>query len=552
MRLVLLAVWSSSISVITEAGEPVGLRFVAMTEGSGIDFQFHDGSRGRRDLPEIMGGGLALIDADGDGRLDLFFCQGGPIVSGPGRDDPPCRLYRNLGGWRFVDVTESANTPGPVYAMGAAVGDFDGDGVDDLLVTGWGGQRLYRNLGGCRFEDVTARAGLESPTWGTSAAFADLDGDGDLDLFVARYLSYDPAFAPFCAAPDGLRDYCGPEVFSATPDSLYRNEGDGTFVNVSDSSGVALPNGRGLGVQIADLIGDPLPDIYVANDGTACRLFENLGGLRFREVGTLAGLALDGEGNPLAGMGIGFGDLDSDGLEDLAVGNFLGRGTVGFRAVGRGIYADVSAAIGLQGSTRSVVGFGLALEDYDGDGDPDLIQANGHVLARDRLGEPLAMPISLLRNDQGRLIPVESESLVGVDRAVIGRGLAVGDLDDDGRPDVVVARLDGPPLLLRNASPAPMLAIAVEGRGPGGRSAVGAEVRVTSEGVTSRRRIVGGGSYLSASSRAVYFPRRAELGPDRVEVRWPSGRAEVWESPGPGPSLRLREGTGRIVDNPIK
>ncbi|MFO0952492.1 MAG: VCBS repeat-containing protein, partial [Isosphaeraceae bacterium] len=191
---------------------------------SGVSFRFENGSRGRHDLPEIMGGGLALIDADGDGRLDLYFCNGGPITPdrNPPDDGSPGRLYRNLGGFRFQDVTPQAGVPGPSCAMGAAVGDFDRDGRADLFVTGWRDQRLYRNVGG-RFEDVTAPAGLESTLWGTSAAWADLDGDGDLDLFVATYLDYDPAEAPFCAAPDGKRDYCGPESFAAQPDRLYRN-----------------------------------------------------------------------------------------------------------------------------------------------------------------------------------------------------------------------------------------------------------------------------------------------------------------------------------------
>ncbi len=278
---------------------PIVFREVAAE--SGVSFRYESGSRGRHDLPEIMGGGVALIDFDGDGDLDLYLTNGGPIVAEPGRVDPPCRLYRNEGGWRFSDVTDRSGAPGPSFAMGVAVGDFDGDGRDDLFVTGWRDQRLYRNVGDGRFEDVTARAGVISNLWSTSAAFADLDGDGDLDLYVASYLDYDPARPPFCAAPDGKRDYCGPESFAAQPDRLYRNNGDGTFTDIAKSAGVDRPGSRGLGVLIADLVGDRGLDIFVANDGTACHLFENRGGLRFDEVGAASGVAFDGRGDALAG-----------------------------------------------------------------------------------------------------------------------------------------------------------------------------------------------------------------------------------------------------------
>ena len=360
------------ISTIADASaaDPPPIRFDEISPRSGVSFRYDAGSRSKHDLPEIMGGGLAIFDADGDGRLDLYFCNGGPV--GPGNIDPPCRLYRNRGDWTFEDVTDRAGAPGPSYAMGAAVGDVDGDGRDDLFVSGWRGQKLYRNLGDCRFEDITAKSHLESTLWGTSAAFADLDGDGDPDLFVANYLDFDPDKAPFCSAPDGKRDYCGPEDFAAQPDRLYRNDG-GVFVDVSRSSGVNLPDGRGLGVLVADLAGDEKPDIFVANDGSACHLFENRGNLKFEEVGAAAGVAFDGRGDPIAGMGVASGDVDGDGRPDLLVANFLGRTTVGFLALGGGKFGDESAEIGLVALTRNVLGFGLALVDLDGDGALDLI-----------------------------------------------------------------------------------------------------------------------------------------------------------------------------------
>ena len=507
---------------------------------AGVNFRFEAGSRGKKDLPEIMGGGVALIDADGDGRLDIYLCQGGPIVEAPGAADPPGRLYLNRKDGTFADGTDRAGAPGPPYAMGAAVGDVDGDGRDDLFVSGWRGQRLYRNLGGGRFEDVTEAAGVGSGRWGTSAAFADLDGDGDLDLYVATYLVYDPAAAPYCEAPGGRRDFCGPASFPAEPDHLYRNDGRGRFVDVAREAGVDLPGGRGLGVLVADLVGDRRPDIYVANDGSPCWLFENKGGLRFEEVGLAAGVALNGRGEPLAGMGVGLGDLDGDGRPDLAVGNFLGRGTIAFQAVAAGLYADASARLGVAAGTREVTGFGLALEDLDGDGRPDLLQANGHVQVRD----PLAQRPTVLRNRGSRLDPAAAPG-PWFDRPIVGRGVAVGDLDNDGRPDAVVAALDAPAAVLRNASVGgPWLGLDLVGRAPSPRAAVGARVRAVVAGRVLVREVVGGGSYLAASGRRVCLGLGGAPRADRVEVAWPSGRVESWRDLAGGRVVRLEEGTG--------
>ena len=510
-----------------------------------MSFRFATGSRGRHDLPEIMGGGLALIDGDGDGRPDLFFCNGGPIAAGPGKtvDDPPCRFYRNLGRFRFTETTADANAPGPAYAMGAAVGDFDGDGRDDLFVTGWKDQRLYRNVGGGRFADVTGRAGLRSDLWSTSAAWADLDGDGDLDLYVAAYLKYDAETSPYCAAPDGRRDFCGPEDYPAQPDRLYRNNGDGTFTDVSRSAGIDLPEGRGLGVVIADLTGDARPDVFVANDGTACWLFENLGGLRFREVGLASGVAFDGQGQALAGMGAAVGDLDGDGRTDLVVSNFQGRSTVAFQARGGGSFLDASAALGLTAATRPVNGFGLTLADFDSDGRLDLVQANGHVLDRARLGVPFAMRPTLLRNSGGRFHDASDGAGDWWKRPILGRGLAVGDLDGDGRPDLVVNALDAPAALLRNESPG--RSVAVELVGGRTRTPFGARLRATVAGRVLLRDVPGGGSYLSASDRRVYLGLGDTPRVDRIQVIWPGGESESWfDLPASG-TVRLVAGTGK-------
>jgi enediyne biosynthesis protein E4 len=523
----------------SKEGEASPILFRDIAAEAGVVFRFQNGTRGKHDLPEIMGGGLAWIDVDGDGRLDLYFCNGGPIE--PGQPDPPGALFRNRGGGKFEALPDPP--PGPPYAMGCAVGDYDGDGRDDLFVTGWRGQRLYRNQGAGKFLDVTDRAGLDSDLWTTSAAFADLDGDGDLDLFVAAYLDYDAAIAPFVAAPDGRRDFAGPESFPAQPDRLYRNNGDGTFADVSKAAGVDRPDGRGLGVLVADLVGDERIDIYVTNDGSPCFLFENKGGLKFEEVALRVGLAVNGNGESLAGMGVALGELD--GLETLLVTNFLDRSTIAFAMTSRGVYLDATSRLGLEIATRSVNGFGVALADFDGDGLLDVVQANGHVLDRERLGVPFAMRPSLLRNNGRRLIDLANRAGPAFDRPILGRGLAVGDFDDDGRPDVAIGCLDSPALLLRNVTEAPAgLTLELVGRPPSNPAAIGAIVRATVGTRTLIRRVVGGGSYLAAADRRVHLGLGNAAKVDRLEVAWPSGRQEVWTDVPGIRRLRLVEGTG--------
>lgn len=540
VRLVQVMVVFAALSVVQSPLFAQSLVFKDVATESGVDVTFHTGSRNKHDLPEIMGGGVGLIDIDGDGLLDLFFPNGGPIVAGPGLHDPPCRLFHNKGQWRFQEITATAQLPGPSYAMGCAVGDYDGDGRDDLFVTGWRDQRLYRNLGGGKFADVTTSAGLTSRLWSTSAAFADLDQDGDLDLYVCNYLRYDPAKAPYCGAPDGLRDYCGPEEFDAEPDRLYRNDGDGTFTETSKSAGISDPNGRGLGVVVANLIGDSRLDIFVANDGTACRLYENRGAMRFVEVGTSAGIALDGEGRSLAGMGVSVGDADGDGHLDLLATNFLGRSTILFRNQGAGLFADESRRSGLTAGTRSVLGFGLGIEDFDGDGDLDLFQANGHVLDRARLGQDFTMKSTLLRNDQGRFVDTSKNAGAFFDRPMLGRGLAVGDLDNDGRPDVVIVPLDGPVAILRNQSEGGRLTkITLEGK----RTSIGAIVKAKVGAGTRTFTLAGGGSYLTSSDRRISLGLGSAILKE-VEVQWPSGKIEWFPVRDRPVSLRLVEGQG--------
>ena len=421
------------------------------SELTGIKFKYEDGGSGRFDLPEIMGGGMAAADFDGDGRLDLFFCQGGPIEreGDEKKQDAPCQWYRNLGEMKFKKIEVAAS--GPSYAMGAWPADFDGDGRVDLLVTGWRGWAFYRNLGGWRFEDVTGRLGQRVPDWSTAAVWADFNGDGHLDLYVGGYVKYDPAKAPYCAAPDGRRDYCGPEDFEAVGPRFYLSDGRGGFTDETVKSGMAERFGRALGAIAFDATGDGRLDLFVANDGTPNQFWIQAENGTFHDEATERGVAVAASGEPLAGMGVAVGDFFQKKRVDILVANFYGRGSVFYENQGQGRYLDRSSGVGLQALTRKCNGFGLVAHDFNGDGRLELVQANGHVLSRQRLGVPLKMqPRMLTMQADGRFAEVDARSFPAANETMLGRGLIAADFDGDERTDLLISRLDGPPIVLRN------------------------------------------------------------------------------------------------------
>lgn len=450
-KLLLNAVFA--VGIIFQFGVAGELYFeqVSVRE-SGLDFQFVDGSRGRFDLPEIMGGGVAAADFDGDGRIDLFFSQGGPIGDQDAhKTDSPCQWYQNLGGLKFRKM--ETNVPGPSYAMGAWPADFDADGRIDLFVTGWQGWSFYRNLGGWRFEDVTARLGNEVPAWSTAAVWADLNGDSHLDLFVGGYLNYDAGKAPFCAAPDGRRDYCGPEDFQHVADRVYFGDGRGYFENVTFKTGMIDKFGRALGAIAFDVNEDRRLDLFVANDGSANQLWVQGADGRFRDEAVERGVALAGNGETLAGMGVAAGDFTGHGRLDLLVTNFYDRGTVFYRNQGDGLFEDRSVENRIFSLTRKFNGFGVLADDFNNDGRLEIVQANGHVLSRERLGVPLKMsPLMLSLDEKERFEMVSQMQFPAGQESMLGRGLIAADFDADGRCDLLITRLDGQPLLLKNTS----------------------------------------------------------------------------------------------------
>jgi enediyne biosynthesis protein E4 len=531
---------------------PIIPEFRDDAQAAGLRFVYDNDPTSQCRLPETMGGGVGVLDYDGDGWLDVYAVQGGALsdASSPLAARQRDRLFRNKRDGTFEDVTERvglAAMPGG-YGHGVAVGDYDNDGRPDLFVTRWRSYALYHNAGNGTFVDVTDRAGLGGDRdWPTSAAFGDLDGDGDLDLYVCHYTDWDPQRTPPCPHPiDPARhSYCVPRGLGAMPDHVFRNDG-GSFIDVSQQSGIrdADRDGRGLGVVIADLDDDGLPDIYVANDMTANLLFRNRGGFRFEEAGELSGAGSNGEGGYQAGMGIACGDLDGDGRIDLAVTNFYGESTTFYHNVGAGQFTDHTTAIGLAARTRFVLGFGVAFLDANNDGRLDLAQANGHVNDyRPRM--PYAMPSQLLLGDGfGRL--VDMSRLAGDPWLAprIGRGLAVGDLDNDGKLDLLIVADREALAYYHNQGPAGhFVTFKLEGRMPrSNRDAVGTRLTLTAGGRRQVAARIGGGSFLSASDDRLHFGLGEATSVEQAEVRWPSGNVERHLGLAADVAYLLREG----------
>jgi tetratricopeptide (TPR) repeat protein len=531
---------------------PIAPAFRDDAEAAGLRFVYENDPTPQCRLPETMGGGVGVLDYDGDGWLDVYAVQGGSLAdaSSPLSSRQRDRLFRNKRDSTFEDVTARAGLaamPGG-YGNGVAVGDYDNDGHPDLFLTRWRSYALYRNTGAGTFVDVTERAGLGGERdWPTSAAFGDLDGDGDLDLYVCHYTDWDSQTTAPCphAIHVDRHGYCVPRGLRAMPDHVFRNDG-GSFIDVSQQSGVrdADRDGRGLGVVIADFDDDGLSDIYIANDMTANFLFRNRGGFRFEEAGELSGAGSNGEGGYQAGMGIACGDLDGDGRIDLAVTNFYGESTAFYHNVGAGQFTDHTTAIGLAAPTRFVLGFGVAFLDANNDGRLDLAQTNGHVNDyRPRM--PYAMPSQLLLGDGfGRLVDVSRRAGDPWLAPRIGRGLAVGDLDNDGKLDLLIVADRQALAYYHNQGPAGhFVTFKLEGRVPrSNRDAVGARLTLTAGGHRQVAARIGGGSFLSASDDRLHFGLGEATSVEQAEVRWPSGNVDRHLGLAADVAYLLREG----------
>lgn len=547
--------------------------FEDVAEKTGLRFQHFIGATGSYFVPEILGSGVATLDFDGDGDLDVYLLQGtildkakslkDSLFPPPKEHFPGNRLFRNelipTGELRFTDVTESAGVAGNgEYAMGLAVGDYDNDSRPDMFVTQYGRDILFHNNGDGTFANVTQEAlpgGEES--FGSSAAFLDYDQDGFLDLFVARYNSFTVQANKRCSGYAGGREYCGPGDYRPLPDKLYRNDGRGHFVDVTGKAGIAAQFGNGLGVVCADFDEDGRVDVFVANDKMANQLWINQGNGIFEENALLSGVAYDANGNAHAGMGVTAGDFDGDGDEDVFISNLRGETHMLYLNEGKNLFTDVTELYGLGQSTVPYTGFGTLWFDYDNDGRLDLFIANGEVRALQSLrGHPFpyGQKNQLFHNEGKSFREVSAEAGPVFGLTEVSRGAAFGDIDNDGDIDIVATNANGPVRLLLNetGSQNHWLQVKLEGAMVN-RDACGTRVALYRKGRRPIwRRVATDGSYLSANDPRVHFGLGgdAELKSAQLEsllVVWPNGKRETWDTLKVDSVLHLRQGSGKPV-----
>jgi len=491
---------------------------------------------------ESMPGGVAVLDYDNDGHPDLFFTNGAAQPS-LRKTDPSFynRLYRNRGDGTFEDVTEKAGVRGEGFSIAAAAADFDNDGLTDLYVAGVNRNFLYRNRGDGTFEDITDKAGVGNHgRWAVSAGWFDFDNDGRLDLFVANYVKWDPAQEPFCGdARAGYRSYCHPKFYEGLPDTLYRNNGDGTFTDVSERAGIARHIGKGMGLAFADYDGDGYPDVFVANDTVPNFLFHNERNGTFREVAFPAGVAMNDDGRALSSMGVDFRDIDNDGRPDLFVTALTNETFPLFRNLGKGLFADATYPSKIGAATMPLSGWSAGAYDFDNDGRKDLFAACGDVQDNtEQYSSRHSSQPNLLLFDRGgaQYAPFE------IGPPAQYRGAAFADLDNDGRIDVVVTALGRPPRILHNTAPATNHWIGLRLTGTtSNRDAIGARVHIQTASGDQWNHVTTAVGYASSSEKPVHFG----LGKDGVirllEVFWPSGKKTRLEEVGANRYLDIKE-----------
>ena len=538
-------------AVVSLAAQPSpGFALVDVTTRSGIRFTHNNGAFGRKYLPETLGSGAAFFDYDNDGRQDVLLVNGTAWPGQPAGAPTPSRLYRNIGGGRFTDVTRAAGLDAELYGMGAAAADFDNDGWEDVLITAVGQSRLFRNNGKGGFIDVTSRSGLGSRQgFSTSALWFDYDRDGRVDLLICNYVRWTPETDVFCSVDGKQKSYCTPEAYRGTTSWLFRNKGDGTFEDVTAKAGLFDATSKSLGVTLLDYDLDAWPDVFVANDTQPNKLYRNNGNGTFTELGLQAGLAFSEEGRARAGMGVDAADVDNSGSLSVVVTNFSGEMLGLYKPVGGGQYADVSPKSEIGRATRHTLGFGCFFFDVDLDGLQDILVVNGHIddtISKVQARVTYAEAPHLFRNQGDGQFRDEAPAMGGsFAQPKVGRGAAFGDIDGDGDPDVLITSNSGPAFLYRNDVANGHRSVRLTLRGTrSNRDAIGARVRVFAGDQKYWRMVKTGSSYLSQSELPLTFGLGPRERAERVIVEWPSGAKEEITNLAAGQSYEITEGKG--------
>jgi hypothetical protein len=563
VRTVLLGAAAGILLAVIVRGATVAQELPAfrdVAESAGLDFTHISGASDQKFLPEILGSGGLFFDFDDDGWLDIFLVDGGSFADPTVAQRARHRLFRNRRNGTFEDVTAASGIRHRGYGMGACAGDIDNDGLIDLYITNVGSNVLYRNTGNGHFSEVPNAGGASGGGWSTSCAFLDFDRDGKLDLFVTNYLDASWRRNEFCgnAGPPPIRDYCHPLTYRPSRSILYRNTGNSTgarFEDVSTRSGVAAFQGNGLGVAVTDIDEDGWPDVFVANDATPNFLFHNNGDGTFTEMASLAGVAVGNDGKVRAGMGTAFADFNGNGRPGLIVTNHETEMHSLFLNVDGRVFSDVTVPRGIGPATRPYVGFGVVFFDYDNDTRLDVAIANGHVMANAaqvRAGAKYGQRNLLLRNTGQRFQDMKEQAGPGFSPEMVSRGLAAGDIDNDGDLDLLITNNSGRPnLLLNEGGTANAILVRLIGT-KSNRSAIGTRLTLTADGHRQVREVQSGSSYLSQNDLRAHFGLGQSNRAERLEIRWPSGATELVENLPANHVITVREGQGVVSRVPFR
>jgi enediyne biosynthesis protein E4 len=539
------------------AAGTTGFELVDATSTAGLNFTHYTGAFGKKYLPETLGSGVAVFDANGDGRQDVLMISGTNWPDQPRRPGATSRLFRNRGDGTFEDATAGSGLDVPIYGMGAAAADYDNDGRQDVLITAIGQSRLFRNVGDGKFVDTTERAGLGGHSaFSTSALWFDYDRDGDLDLVICNYVRWTPETDVFCSTDGKTKSYCTPQAYPGATSWLFRNRGNGTFEDVTAASRLFDPTSKALGVAMLDYDVDGWLDLFIANDTQPNKLYRNQRDGTFAEAGLQAGLAFSDDGRARAGMGTDAADFDNSGTPSVAVTNFSGEGLGLYSPVRRGVYADRAVGSEVGRATRLTLGFGCFFFDADLDGLLDLLVVNGHIddtVSRSESRVHYAEPPHLFHNrGSGKLVDVARDVGPAFAEPKVGRGAAFGDLDLDGDLDVLITTNGGQTRFYRNDLDAPHRSLRLSLRGTrSNRDGIGARVRTRSGPTWLTRLVRTGSSYLSQSELPVTIGVGGRDRVDEAIVEWPDGQRDVLGSLRAGRAYVVTEGKGITADTPL-